>query len=78
MNGLKRYVTIGIVSYAIAVPAAYYAVSRWLESFVEHTGISVWIFILTFVMIMVLTIAVAGFQYWSSANADPAGALKKE
>jgi len=27
---------------------------------------------------MTLTIAVAGFQYWSSANADPAEALKKE
>ena len=78
IDGLKRYVTIGIVSYIIAVPAAYYAVSRWLESFVEQTGVSVWTFILTFAVIMTLTIAVAGFQYWSSANADPAEALKKE
>ena len=78
LDGLKRYAMIGIVSYAIAVPAAYYTVCRWLEGFVEHTGVSAWIFILTFVMIMTLTIAVAGFQYWSSANADPAEALKKE
>ena len=78
MNGLKRYLIIGIVSYTIAVPAAYYAVSRWLENFVEYTGMSAWIFILTFVLIMTLTIAVAGFQYWSSANADPAEALKTE
>ena len=78
IDGLKRYVTIGIVSYIIAVPAAYYAVSRWLESFVEQTGVSAWIFIVTFAVIMTLTIAVAGFQYWSSANADPAEALKKE
>ena len=78
LDGLKRYMTIGIVSYMIAVPAAYYAVSRWLESFVEQTGVSAWTFILTFAVIMTLTIAVAGFQYWSSANADPAGALKKE
>lgn len=78
IDGLKRYVTIGIVSYIIAVPAAYYAVSRWLESFVEQTGVSAWTFILTFAVIMTLTIAVAGFQYWSSANADPSEALKKE
>lgn len=78
LDGLKRYVVIGIISYIIAVPTAYYAVNRWLESFAEHNGMSAWTFILTFVMIMVLTIAVAGFQYWSSANADPAGALKKE
>ena len=78
LDGLKRYVVIGIISYIIAVPTAYYAVNRWLESFVEHNGMSAWTFILTFVVIMTLTIAVAGFQYWSGANADPAGALKKE
>ena len=78
LDGLKRYVIIGIVSYVIAVPTAYYAVNRWLESFVEHTGISVWTYILTFVMIMTLTIVVAGFQYWHSANTDPAEALKTE
>ena len=78
LDGLKRYVIIGIVSYAIAVPAAYYAVSRWLENFVEHTGMSAWTFILIFVMIMTLTIVVAGFQYWHSANTDPAEALKTE
>lgn len=78
LDGLKRYMVIGTISYIIAVPTAYYAVNRWLESFVEHNGMSAWTFILTFVMIMTLTIAVAGFQYWSGANADPAGALKKE
>lgn len=78
LDGLKRYMVIGIISYIIAVPTAYNAVNRWLESFVEHNGMSAWTFILTFVVIMTLTIAVAGFQYWNSANADPAGALKKE
>ena len=78
LDGLKRYVVIGIISYIIAVPTAYYAVNRWLESFAEHNGMSAWTFILTFVVIMTLTIAVAGFQYWSGANTDPAEVLKKE
>ena len=78
LDGLKRYMVIGTISYIIAVPTAYYAVNRWLESFVEHNGMSAWTFILTFVVIMTLTFTVAGFQYWSGANADPAGALKKE
>ena len=78
IDGLKRFAMVGVVSYAIAVPVAYYSVIRWLQSFVENTGILVWIFILTFVVIMTLTIAVAGFQYWSSANANPAEALRKE
>ena len=78
LDGLMRYVVIGIISYIIAVPTAYYAVNRWLESFAEHNGMSAWTFILTFVVIMTLTIAVAGFQYWSGANTDPAEVLKKE
>ena len=73
-----RYVVIGTISYIIAVTTAYYAVNRWLESFVEHNGMSAWTFILTFVVIMTLTFTVAGFQYWSGANTDPAEALKKE
>ena len=44
IDGLKRYAMIGVVSYAIAAPAAYYAVIRWLENFVEHTGMSAWPF----------------------------------
>ena len=78
LDGLKRYMVIGTISYIIALPTAYYAVNRWLESFVEHNGMSALAFILTFVVIMTLTIAVAGFQYWSGANTDPAEALKKE
>ena len=78
MDGLKRYMTIGIVSYMIAVPAAYYAVSRWLERFVEHNGMSAWTFIFTFVTILTLTLIIAGIQYWHSADADPAKALKTE
>ncbi|MBQ6688103.1 MAG: FtsX-like permease family protein [Bacteroidales bacterium] len=78
LDGLKRYVIIGIVSYVIAIPTAYYAVSRWLESFVEHTGLSVWTFIFTFVTILTLTLIIAGIQYWHSADADPANALKTE
>ena len=78
LNGLKRYMIIGTASFAIAVPAAYFAVSRWLERFVEHTGMSVWTFIFTFVTILTLTLIIAGIQYWHSADADPAKALKTE
>lgn len=78
MNGLKRYILIGTVSFAAAVPAAYLAAGRWLENFVEHSGMSAWTFISTFVIIMAMALIIAGFQYWRSATADPAEALKKE
>lgn len=77
-DGMKRYILIAVVSFVIAAPTAYFAVSRWLENFAEHNSISSWTFILTLVMIMSLTLAIAGFQYYRSATADPAEALKKE
>ena len=78
MNGLQRYILVAAVSFAIACPIAYFTVSRWLENFVEHAGMSPWTFMLTFVMILSLTLCIAGLQYWRSATADPAEALKTE
>lgn len=74
-DGLRRYIIIAFVSFVIAAPTAYSAVSRWIENFAEHRALSPWTFILTFVMIMSLTLAIAGLQYYRSATADPAEAL---
>ena len=78
MDGLKRYTLIAATAFAIAVPAASFAVSRWLENFAEHITMSAWTFILTFIVILALTLLIAGLQFWRSADADPAEALKKE
>ena len=78
LDGLKRYAVIATVSFAIAAPTAYFTVSNWLENFVEHAGMSVWIFTLTFIVILILTLTIAGLQYWRSASAEPAEALKTE
>ena len=78
MDGLKRYALISVVSFIIAAPIAYFSVRIWLENFVESAGMSAWTFILTFVLILTLTLVIAGLQYWRSATADPAEALKTE
>ena len=78
MDGLRRYTLIAAVAFAIAVPVACFTVSRWLENFAEHTALSAWTFILTFIVILAMTLLIAGLQYRRSADADPAEALKKE
>ncbi len=77
-DGLKKYTLISTVSFAIATPAAYFAVNRWLENFAEHAGISAWTFIFSFALILALTLTIASLQFWLSAVANPAEALKKE
>ena len=78
MDGLKRYTLIAAVAFAIAVPVACFAVSRWLENFTEHIAMSAWTFILTFIVILALTLLIAGLQFWRSATTDPAEVLRKE
>ena len=78
MDGLKRYTLIAAVAFAIAVPVACFAVSRWLENFAEHIAMSAWTFILTFIVILALTLLIAGLQFWRSATTDPAEVLRKE
>ncbi|MBQ8420759.1 MAG: ABC transporter permease [Bacteroidales bacterium] len=77
-DGLKRYILISVISFVIAAPIAYYAVCRWFENFAECCGMSPMTYIFTFIVIMALTLAIACIQYWRSAEADPAKALKKE
>lgn len=78
IGGLRKYFTLVMVSFAIAVPVAWYAVNLWLQNFAERAGISFLIFIGSFIAIQALTIAIVVLQYWRAATLDPADTLQKE
>lgn len=73
-----RYVRILSICFVVAVPIAWYAVSRWLEGFAYRTPIYWWIFLLSFLLISAITIATVTFQSWRVADANPIDSLKTE
>jgi putative ABC transport system permease protein len=74
----KGYLRLLAISFLIAAPLAWYAVSRWLENFAYRTPLHWWVYALAFVMVSLITIATVTFQNWRAANANPAESIKTE
>ncbi|MEP1778916.1 FtsX-like permease family protein, partial [Reichenbachiella sp.] len=74
----KNFIKLVIVSFVVAVPAAYYAMGYWLEDFAYRTELKP----LTFVVVGVIAFAIAwltmGFQSWKAARMNPVQSLREE
>ena len=75
---LGRYVLVSSIGFLLAVPVSILIMNMWLSRFAYHTDMSVWIFLLAYLIITALTAAVVLLRSYSAASENPAEALKKE
>jgi putative ABC transport system permease protein len=74
----QSYIYILLLSFTLAAPVAYYAVTRWLENFAYRTPMYWWVYIAAFVVVFVLTVATVTLQTRKAANGNPAEVIKTE
>ncbi|MBR1926265.1 MAG: FtsX-like permease family protein [Bacteroidales bacterium] len=74
----KKYVIISAVGFVIAAPIALAICRRWMSQFAFRTNIPVWIFVVSFIAVMLITLTIVTLQSWRAANANPVNALKNE
>jgi len=74
----KDFVRWVIVAFFIATPVAYYAMNRWLESFVYKTDLSWWIFALAGSLALGVALLTVSWQSWRAATRNPVEALRYE
>jgi putative ABC transport system permease protein len=67
-----------IVANILAWPLAYWAMDKWLQLFEYRTGISVWIFVLTFGITSVISVITIIYQVIHAAHANPVDTIKYE
>jgi putative ABC transport system permease protein len=67
-----------LIAILIAVPAAYYAMNKWLQNFEFHTSISWWVIALASVGTLMIAFITLSFQAYKSAVSNPVNALKYE
>jgi ABC-type antimicrobial peptide transport system permease subunit len=67
-----------VISLIIATPVAYYFMYKWLQNYEYHTGINWWIFVLTAVVAMLITLLTISYQSIRAALANPVKSLKTE
>ncbi|MEA4916764.1 ABC transporter permease [Proteiniphilum sp.] len=74
----KAYLLILGVCFLLAVPAAYYAIDRWMENFAFKTPLSWWGFALAGVVVLLLTVTIVSVQSYRAAISNPVESLKTE
>jgi putative ABC transport system permease protein len=74
----KDFVLLVIISQVIASPVAYYFMHNWLQKYQYRTEITWWIFAVTALCAMIITLATVSFQSIKAAIANPVKSLKTE
>ena len=74
----KDFVKWVAVAFVMAVPFAYYAMHKWLETFAYKTTLSWWIFALAGLLALGIALLAVSWQSWKAAIRNPVDALRYE
>ncbi len=74
----REFTALIIIAFIIAAPLAYWAMSSWLETFVNRIGLSPVYFIAGFVISLLIAAFTISFQSVKAAVANPVKSLKSE
>ncbi len=72
------FIKLVFISIVIATPIAWFAMSKWLQSFAYRTNISWWVFVLAAAIALVIALATVSFQAVKAALANPVKSLRSE
>ena len=74
----KEFVLLVIISFLIAVPITWFNLHQWLQRYEYRTDISIWIFVVSGLGAMLLTLLTVSFQAVKAALANPVRSLRSE
>jgi putative ABC transport system permease protein len=72
------FLSLGLIAFLIAVPAAWWVANKWLQGYPLRIEISIWIFVFALLLIVSVSILTVGFQAIKAAVANPVKSLKSE
>ncbi|MCR4808976.1 MAG: FtsX-like permease family protein, partial [Prevotella sp.] len=74
----KRYLYILLGCFVVAAPIGYLLGQHWLEGFAVRTAISPLLFVVSFLLIALITMLTVTYQSWKNANENPVNSIKNE
>ncbi len=74
----KDFLKLLGIAFVLAVPVAYVAMRRWLESFAYHTELGPATFLLIGVLVLTITALTVSYHSLKAALANPVGSLRDE
>jgi ABC-type antimicrobial peptide transport system permease subunit len=67
-----------LIATVIAIPAAWYGMSQWLNGFVYHVAIEWTIFAIAFVLALIIAWLTVSFESIKAATVNPVISLRSE
>ena len=74
----REFALLVMISCFIAIPLAWYYLHQWLQHYEYRAPISVWIFIVSGIGALVITLITVSFQAVKAALANPVKSLRTE
>jgi putative ABC transport system permease protein len=74
----RDFVLWVLLSFLIASPVAYFGVQSWLDGFTVKTPLSIWIFLLTGLVALLVALLTTSVQTWKVATTNPVKMLRGE
>ena len=74
----KRYLYILIGCFVVAAPVGYFLGQHWLEGFAVRTAINPLLFLVSFLLVTLITMLTVTYQSWKNASENPVNSIKTE
>jgi ABC-type antimicrobial peptide transport system permease subunit len=74
----REFMVLVGISLLIGVPLGYWIMHNWLNNFAYHAGLSWWIFAITAISAIGITLVTVSFQCIKAAIANPVKSLRSE
>jgi ABC-type antimicrobial peptide transport system permease subunit len=74
----RDFIVLVIVSCLIASPISWYLMQQWLQQYSYHTPVSVWVFVMSGIGALVLTLITVSYQALRAAKLNPVDSLRSE
>ena len=74
----RRYLYILLGCFVVAAPIGYFLGEHWLEGFAVRTAISPLLFLVSFLLIALITMLTVTYQSWKNASENPIHSIKNE
>lgn len=74
----KKFVKWILIANIISWPVAYLVMNKWLQGFAYHTKIYIWIFFISTLISLIITVLTVSYQSFKAAKVNPVDSLRYE
>ncbi len=74
----RKYIIVLMIAFAIAIPLSYYLINTYTQDFAVKAPIGISIFIISLLLVMIISLSTLIWQIRKAASIDPARIIKTE